>query len=542
LVKKIVAVPLILFLALLIYPALFHTAHAAKAFVVVKVTLKDAPKMPLNDATAIWIDKADFDGCGDIRQMVRKTGETWTYHNVYYDEETVPPTLPHIKVTDNGNQRTLTPDAGVAVLAGDSESGGKYSCNCGPYDFKVVPPPGLNGYYTLNGTPLVDGLILKDWTYQDLGNVSPVKYFELEFIPDQPLVQPTLTNTPTPTPSITLTPTPAQQTISSEDALSDKDVTDKATGTNGTGNQATLSTQKIVCLDALGCSKPGATCPGVTSKDHAAILMTKDDKMPDKTDTYIVECLEWGTNKICTTGDYAKDVAVLGKGKADKAKSLLTTLAYKKVNWLTTSGAPNTNPFTYSGAKNIGIWESDTTVHVKHSWQAINDYTNNQINGNSGGQQQGGLYYAVDKGKCVKILWDPYGRVFDARTLEPLEGAEVTLLSKNEQGQFVPVQAVDLPTGLENPIITGKDGSFAFRVPDGVYRLNVSHPAYVSPTDDSGFHEEYKSAYSDIYYGGDIVQKGDMEHRDIPLMPKKLSGFDYVKEFILDSISRLGSL
>jgi hypothetical protein len=115
---------------------------------------------------------------------------------------------------------------------------------------------------------------------------------------------------------------------------------------------------------------------------------------------------------------------------------------------------------------------------------------------------------------CVSIRWDPYGRVFDAVSLEPIPNIAVTLLDKDKV--VIPTQP-----GIKNPFIVAEDGAFSFFVEDGTYFLKpdtINFQFPVSATILSSLKNR-QDVYTDLYSGEPIVQKGKIEHRDIPLVP-----------------------
>jgi len=119
-----------------------------------------------------------------------------------------------------------------------------------------------------------------------------------------------------------------------------------------------------------------------------------------------------------------------------------------------------------------------------------------------------------DETKCVMIKWDPRGAVFDAETLKPLEGVEVTLLRKNEKGEFAQLRTDEVFGGIVNPQRTGQEGAFAFYVPDGTYKIDVSKNGFVPVYKATSRME---SAYPNIYDGGEIVTNGKLELRNIAM-------------------------
>ena len=83
----------------------------------------------------------------------------------------------------------------------------------------------------------------------------------------------------------------------------------------------------------------------------------------------------------------------------------------------------------------------------------------------------------------ARILVDPLGIVYDARTNLPLSGARVTLVDA-ATGQPARVFDFDGITPRPSTVITGADGAFQFpQVAPGTYRLQIAPPAnYVFPS------------------------------------------------------------
>ena len=134
--------------------------------------------------------------------------------------------------------------------------------------------------------------------------------------------------------------------------------------------------------------------------------------------------------------------------------------------------------------------------------------------GTAGGLQQATLDFS---GAC--FFHDPYGRVFDSHTLEPLSKATVTLNQKSSNNTFTPVTQASVGIGFVNPQTTNKDGLFAFLVPDGTYRLDAERTGYIGIAPENGVKSAHTFLYENLYNGGDIVQKGSVVQTDIPLKP-----------------------
>ncbi|MEK7634014.1 MAG: hypothetical protein AAB437_04185, partial [Patescibacteria group bacterium] len=126
--------------------------------------------------------------------------------------------------------------------------------------------------------------------------------------------------------------------------------------------------------------------------------------------------------------------------------------------------------------------------------------------------------------KCVTITWDPYGRVFDAQSLEPIPMIKVTLLNseKKPATQF-----------LKNFDVTSSNGLFNIQVEKtGNYFLTVDPPTSHGFVSNPNLNPNYKYIYSDIYYPDVSFEEkaGIPTHHDIPLYPK---GDPYKSEVIV---------
>lgn len=120
-----------------------------------------------------------------------------------------------------------------------------------------------------------------------------------------------------------------------------------------------------------------------------------------------------------------------------------------------------------------------------------------------------------DPQMCTIVLWDPYGRVFDAQSLEPLgkDEAIVTLLDKDGNKVNLPTNDDSLDVfGLYN-ILVIKNDNYKLKVAPKTKHL--FEPVIVNPL--------YKDLFSEfIYRAGDppFYEKADDPKRvDIPLKP-----------------------
>lgn len=130
----------------------------------------------------------------------------------------------------------------------------------------------------------------------------------------------------------------------------------------------------------------------------------------------------------------------------------------------------------------------------------------------------------TDLTNCGRVTWDPEGTVFDATTLEPLPSANVTLL-KSDRTPY-PVS----PEVRQNPYITSDSGHYSFFAPDGTYFLQATKNSYRLATEAEKAQLQQrllaiqqstgKPLYYNLYISDTepIIQKGMVEHRDIPMV------------------------
>ena len=121
------------------------------------------------------------------------------------------------------------------------------------------------------------------------------------------------------------------------------------------------------------------------------------------------------------------------------------------------------------------------------------------------------------KEDCVTFYWDPYGRVFDSPSLEPMSGIKVTLLDDVGlpaviDGPFKNNDITKLDNGVYN-ILVSKEAD---------YQLAVDAPTTHLFTREVNIHPNYSGIYSNIYLPGDIFHEAP-----IPVDAPK--DFDYLK-------------
>jgi hypothetical protein len=173
-----------------------------------------------------------------------------------------------------------------------------------------------------------------------------------------------------------------------------------------------------------------------------------------------------------------------------------------------------------------------------------------QITEGIGGQQQNILTFEektpvptlppADIKDCQGQAWDPYGLVFDARSLEPIPAVDVFLKQLNPQNVFDSEYAKSQNLLITNPESTDANGAFTFFVKDGDYQLQPIKQGYsqLSSTQQSSLLANTKTIYSDIYFTDSpaILQRGAIQHRDIPLMPTDGIGKEYPLQIISEDV------
>lgn len=334
--------------------------------------------------------------------------------------------------------------------------------------------------------------------------------------------------------------------------------------------------QRWVCLKPTICDQAGVACgdeqpvhngPKPTGNFSTGLETYPNSPPAPNSLTYIVACS--GHNREggggCSTGSRQTDMVVYGQDNT----------AIANVGALI-SGS---NPTQSDGNGGLGslTWQAPKIGSTKfyalnYITAAVTPSVGNVTpsvppQGDAGALQQGTFVFSLTQADldsvpenldqdCLKIRWDPYGRVFDINSLEPVFGASVTLFKKRADGSFTQMTTNDVVGGnIINPQTVKEDGAFSFIVDDGSYKLGVSSPNYSFPVSEiSKIHPNYSQIYYDVYpalTGEEIVQAGKIEHRDIPVEPlsgvvtnnpPKLMEYFYTSQVISQTISLQGTV
>lgn len=234
-------------------------------------------------------------------------------------------------------------------------------------------------------------------------------------------------------------------------------------------------------------------CLQAAPAGHTATLSIKggSEIMPQgNTDTWVFVCItspELAGTK-CTTGEAAIDQQLFDKADDLAALEGIQTEEGTDVGGVDGGQTPprKTNEdgtaFANTGTVN---WSDAYLPGVIHQWawvQAANPGGAGGVEtGGLGAQQQGTFDFTKlsgDTSKCAKIGWDPRGYVFDAATLNPVGGVQVTLSKGPKGGTFT-----DVPSGLgitnpdtTKPLTPGGvgNGQYSFYVEPGFYKLRLT--------------------------------------------------------------------
>ncbi len=208
----------------------------------------------------------------------------------------------------------------------------------------------------------------------------------------------------------------------------------------------------------------------------------------------------------CTVYDAEKDTRYFGKPGGGLPN-------------VTVGGGTDPHKFLPGEFKDIPGAISNPSDHVWYSIYAIHEplALARGGEGRDPSQQlsQSEFQVAGSAGKCLSVYWDPYGRVFDSVSLEPLgmNEAKVTLL--DEAGNFV-------NTPSNNTPIDDLGKYNIFLEVDGKYKLKVDSMAnhdfvQVAP------NPLYSELYEKLYISGGpafFESKSNPQRYDIPVKPK----------------------
>lgn len=271
---------------------------------------------------------------------------------------------------------------------------------------------------------------------------------------------------------------------------------------------------------------------------------------------YIAVCTTTNGVLKCTTSNSQTDIKIFGEDNTNKV-SFTTTTCKKRCNAGKTDPVINTevpsftveegNPYTPTSNKiSLSIAMSGIIPHAKYPYygfqiippaavevgrgsEIVEDYDSTiKLDVLDFSFQQ--TSSKTSEEECVGITWDPFGRVFDSQSLEPIEGVEVKI--------FDSINPEHSPLILNTSLYTDYDGVFNFMVPEGTYYLRLgnmpsTHKFIKNPNLNPNYVKIYvkQDGSSSIYSPDEPINelidtpeekkagRPFVEQRDIPLDP-----------------------
>jgi len=156
---------------------------------------------------------------------------------------------------------------------------------------------------------------------------------------------------------------------------------------------------------------------------------------------------------------------------------------------------------------------------------------------------------------CVTVWWDPFGRIIDTKTLEPIKNCGVLLKNKTSSNQIVKTELLDNPF-FKNPFITLGDGVFNFAVNPGIYFLFPSHSDFSFPVENQSLIDNAVARLKVFDPNGDYFdtnkpynnsdepiyeRAGIAERRDILMTPKNSNYAGFPAEITYADIVKFGN-
>lgn len=342
---------------------------------------------------------------------------------------------------------------------------------------------------------------------------------------------------------------------------------------------AAEQTQVYTCLTPTWCRDHKDQCTGVTpgTEAHTARLQTPDgvqipvvDEKGKAIKHYIVEALvKADGTAIPTTGSWEKDVEAGFCGTA-------ITCTQANANYTTLSSDPVLR-YAFLGAKTVSTGNQqavsaqsiliDSEKYISSTGQVGPLLWSSQsggVNGSSdrffyvyyekpeiksessvpGGHIQGTWAVMAAQSNCEVKRWDPYGKVFDSQSMEPLPGVEVTLLKRRgdaDASPYTKVEPSEVTGEFYNPLPgTEAGGDYNFVVPTGFYKLQVKKSGYVFANGENGTTPlplKSDSVYANVYRGEPIEENGQIQHRNVPMDP-----LPQTTPYVAPSVTRLALL
>ncbi len=303
----------------------------------------------------------------------------------------------------------------------------------------------------------------------------------------------------------------------------------------GQANRNEIKTQlSKICLQGEGASDLQKTVTIAAPAANVDVHLTGSG-FGNANVVYVALCLPSKEKTVCTTGDPQLDKEIFGADFTADIKNLnadagaWSTYAYGEKNTGNLSLKIAKNKIKPTGGKISAVANMSNAlghfVYPFYGFYQEGPTAMLETGGAGEGQKQGTFTFAgnVDTKNCTTILWDPYGRIFDSQSLEPIPGITIKVLTS-----ILPLEKLAQIFG--NPQTTFEDGAFNFLVEPGTYYLRlVNLPSKYTFKTKPNLSPNYSKAYSKRDGTSSIYQPDDRivevakkpEHRDIPLDPGK---------------------
>jgi hypothetical protein len=298
----------------------------------------------------------------------------------------------------------------------------------------------------------------------------------------------------------------------------------------------------------------GAQHPVPAKQDHEIQLSTSN--LPPNTNVYLVSCVNTVSGTKCTTGNPTHDAFLNGipggdfmdPDPAHEFKALqnpATTNASGELSVIVRSYTPSVTSHIFNGYLVENQDTSPTIITKNLSITPAKSLKLDSFEIITPTPLPTKKPKAPRPAKRSKEL-DPKGRVFDAKSLEPINSSEITLLDST--------QKLYNYQSITNPQTVMKNGEFAFYVPNGLYYLNVSQlpQTHTWPVDLNMVNPNFSQAYFcdpdikdsknqpvSLYYQSFPINVSDkLIHCDIPLDPGSNPPFTSQVQLITYGINR----